>query len=386
MKHGARAILFAMTVNGVVEATTLLERAVAQLSTALAPTVTVEASGRTIPTASGEPRPADGLIDLKTPNAYATLAVETKSRVTPREAESMLGGQLSQMSQLARIDFLIVAPWLSARSREILRRRGLNYLDLTGNMFIRLDQPTILIRTDGLQRDPNPVERGQLRLRGPKAGRLIRLLVDVRPPYGVRALAERSGLTAGYVSRLVEALEDEALVTREEARGPITQTDIAGLLRKYAESYDTFKTNDKFSFIAKGGASKALSELPRITSRVAVTGSFAASPLAPVAAPTLLTVFCTDAASTAAELDLLPADEGANVVLLRPFDPVVWERTTERDGVTYVAPSQIVLDCLAGIGRMPAEGQALLDWMTRNEASWRQDSLQDLPLRGASLT
>lgn len=263
---------------------------------------------------------------------------------------------------------------------------GLNYLDLTGNMFIRLDQPTILIRTDGLQRDPNPIARGQLGLRGPKTGRLIRLLVDVRPPYGVRALAERSGLTAGYVSRLVEALEDEALVTREEPRGPVTQTDVAGLLRKYAENYDTFSTNEKFSFIAKGGASNALSALPRVTTRIAVTGSFAASPLAPVAAPTLLAVYCADVASTAAELDLLPADEGANIVLLRPFDPVVWERTMERDGVSYAAPSQTVLDCLAGIGRMPAEGQALLDWMTSNEASWRRDSLEDLPLRGASST
>lgn len=373
-----------MTVNRIDEETTLLERAVAQLNAALAPTITVEASGRTVPTASGEPRTADGLIDLKTPNAYATLAVEAKSRVTPREAETMLGGQLSQMSQLARIDFLVVAPWLSARSREILQRRGLNYLDLTGNMFIRLDQPTILIRTDGLQRDPNPIERGPLRLRGPKAGRLIRLLVDVRPPYGVRALAERSGLTAGYVSRLVEALEDEALVTREERRGPVTQSDIAGLLRKYAENYDPFSTNERFSFIAKGGASKSLAALPSLTSRIAVTGSFAASPLAPVAAPTLLTVYCADVASTAAELDLLPADEGANVVLLRPFDPVVWERSIERGGVTYAAPSQIVLDCLAGIGRMPAEGQALLDWMMRNEPSWRQDSLEDLPVRGTS--
>lgn len=375
-----------MLVNTTADETSLLERAVAQLNAALAPMVMVEVSGRTVPTSSGEPRLADGLIDLKTPNAFATLAVEVKSRVTPRDAETMLGGQLGQMSQLARIEFLVVAPWLSAGTREILRRRGLNYLDLTGNMFLHLEQPTIVLRTDGLQRDPNPVGKGAVRLRGPKAGRLIRLLVDVCPPYGVRALAERSGLTAGYVSRLLEALDEQALVTREKNRGPVTQTDPAGLLRKYAENYGTFTSNERFSFIAKTGAAATLAALPAVIGRVAVTGSFAASPLAPVAAPTLLTVYCTDVTSTATQLELLPSDEGANVVLLRPFDSVVWERTTERDGVSYVAPSQTVLDCLAGIGRMPAEGQALLEWMIRDESSWRWPSLDTLPRRGATST
>lgn len=110
---------------------------------------------------------------------------------------------------------------------------------------------------------------------------------------------------------------------------------------------------------------------------VAVTGSFAASRIAPVAAPALLAVYTRDVRPTARALKLLPASEGANVALLRPFDPVVWDRVVDDDGTTYVAPSHVALDCLAGNGRMPAEGEALLSWLVENETTWRVPSLAE---------
>ena len=63
-------------------------------------------------------------------------------------------------------------------------------------------------------------------------------------------------------------------------------------------------------------------------------------------------------------------------MLLRPFDPVVFDRNQTDGGLRYAAPSQIAVDCLTGNGRMPAEGEALLDWMLDNEGAWRLDSLR----------
>ncbi|NNN22532.1 MAG: hypothetical protein HKL80_11100 [Acidimicrobiales bacterium] len=74
----------------------------------------------------------------------------------------------------------------------------------------------------------------------------------------------------------------------------------------------------------------------------------------------------------------MPADRGANVVLLNPFDRVVYERTTiENTNIRYVAPSQAAVDCLTGNGRMPSEGTALIDWMVENESAWRLSSLSE---------
>jgi len=111
--------------------------------------------------------------------------------------------------------------------------------------------------------------------------------------------------------------------------------------------------------------------------RVAITGSFAAVRRAPVAAPAFLTLYCDDAIALADELRLLPADTGANVALLRPYDPVVSTRTERDDDLVCAAVSQVAVDCLTGNGRMPAEGEALLGWMSEDERRWRAGALDE---------
>lgn len=369
-----------MSANDLLEQTSLLDQAIDRLSAELGPGVTVERSNRTVPTQSpGEQaQRVDGFIDIRGDQGFiTTLAVEARRSVTPRDAERMLLGQVDVLARMAGIRFLVVAPWLSPRTRELLAARGVNYLDLTGNSLIRVDNPTIRVRTDGAVRDPQPDRRSPARLRGLKAGRLVRLLADVAPPYGVREIASAASLAAGYVSQLLEALDREALVDRDQ-RGRVTSVDIARLLRRYAETYDVIATNQATLFVAKTGGAQAATRLGDLSTRTAVTGSFAAQRLNPVAAPSLLAVYCADVATTARELDLLPADEGANVALLRPFDPVVWDRMVTEAKVNFVSPTQVALDCLAGNGRMPAEGEAVLTWLAANEPAWRAHSLAEI--------
>ena len=66
-----------------------------------------------------------------------------------------------------------------------------------------------------------------------------------------------------------------------------------------------------------------------------------------------------------------PTGTAANVVLLEPFDPVVFERTVERDGLRCVAPSQLAVDLLTGPGREPSQGEQMLISMEQNEDAWR---------------
>ncbi len=255
----------------------------------------------------------------------------------------------------------------------------MNFIDLTGNALVRLDNPAVYVNAKGATRNPQPARRGRAQVRGPKAARLVRMLADVRPPYGVRELASAAGLAPGYVSRLLDTLDREALIERSR-RGGVESVDVAALLRWWAQSSDVLRSNRATTCLAPAGAAQAVAQLATSEQRgqVAVTGSFAAGRLAPVAAAALLLVYCDEASPLVEALGLLPADDGGNVVLLRPFDPVVWERTTQDGGLTYAAPSQVVVDCLTGTGRMPAEGEALLAWMADNESSWRHGSLAEL--------
>lgn len=327
----------------------------------------------------------DATIALRSPSGtFTTFAVEARRSLAPRDVDRLLPEVTRVIRELAgNVPILIIAPWLSERTQGLLASRDINFIDLTGNARVALDNPALFVGSTGATRNPKPPPRGQARVRGPKAARLVRLLADVRPPYGVGELAAAAGLTPGYVSRLLDTLDREGVIERSR-RGAVESVDVPGLLQRWAESYDVLRSNDAETFLAPMGAGQALERLSEkaVTERVAITGSFAAVRLAPVAAPALLLAYCTDPESIANALDLLPADQGANVGLLRPFDPVVWARADENRGLRYVAASQAAVDCLTGTGRMPNEGDALLAWMSEDESRWRLDSLADAEEEG----
>ncbi len=368
-----------MVANADTRATDLVDRAVEWLGSRVPSTWDVERSRRNAPDGNGAQASADAFIDLRAPNGtYTTLAVEARESIEPRDVEYLLPGLARSLRALAGfVPLLVVAPWLSSRTQELLAAEGLNFLDLTGNALVKLDNPAVFVQSAGATRNPAPPARGPASIRGAKAARLIRALADARPPYGVRELAAAAGLNPGYVSRLLDTLDRDALIDRGR-RGVVDAVDILAMLRAWAASRDVFKRENTSTFVAPNGAASALERLSELPTRTVVTGSFAAARLAPVAAPSMMAVYCEDVAVAARALGLLVADEGANVTLLRPFDDVVWARAATTDGVAYAAPSQVAVDCLSGNGRMPAEGEALLDWMAAHEDRWRAPALADL--------
>lgn len=375
---------FAMKANFPETEMSIRDQAIAWLEERLPRGWTVEGSNLLRHEEDATQPATDSTISLKAPNGtFSTIAVEEKDSISPRAVL----GLLPPLARAARklggdVPLLLIAPWLSRRTQELLAEEQINYIDLTGNALLRLDNPPFYFQTQGATRNPAPKERGPAQLRGAKAARLIRLLADVRPPYGVRELASAADLAPGYVSRLLDTLYREALIERSP-RGPVESVDVAGLLRRWATSYDVFKSNEAEMFIAPEGIDQLLPRLaanPGAGTRIAITGSFAAARLAPVTAPAMFMAYYDTPALLANDFGLLPAEEGANVVFLRPYDRAAWLRTPIEDGLRYAAPSQVVVDCLTGNGRMPAEGEALLSWMQENESQWRRDSLEELPL------
>ena len=325
---------------------------------------------------------ADMAIDVKAPNGtFVTLAVEARVVFGPRDVAQLVNGVTQTLRKLAAHTPIIVSTsWLSERSQELLQHEGINYLDLTGNAYLRIDNPTVFIQTEGAARNPRPPPRGRASAQGPRAYRLLRTLTDVVPPYRLRDLATATGLAPGYVSRLLDTLDDVGLIGRRP-RGPVETVDVERLIRWWAQTYDVFPPGRTSRYLARAGAGAAMAALKAVDMPTAVTGSFAAVRLAPVAGPALLAIYTESPREVAAQLDLIPTDDGANVVLLTPFDPVIWDHTTVADGVTFVAPAQVAVDCLTGNGRMPAEGAAVLTWMSDHPTDWRTTSLPDRTTR-----
>ncbi|MBA2617992.1 MAG: MarR family transcriptional regulator, partial [Rubrobacter sp.] len=216
---------------------------------------------------------------------------------------------------------VLVAPFLSPRTRERLEERGVGYVDLTGNVLLAADSPALFVQAKGAEQDPRREERPARTLKGAKAGRVVRALCDFAPPVGVRELAGRAEIDPGYASRVLALLEKEDLISRER-RGPVTDVDWRALIRRWTEDYSLLGSNRTVTYLEPRGLGSLLRKLRGSDLRYAATGSLGSASVAPIAPARLAVLFVDDLEDAAGLLGLRPAEAGANVILAEPFDPV----------------------------------------------------------------
>ena len=317
-------------------------------------------------------RGADGRLTISAPDgSVASLFVELKSRLSARQAQEVAAeAEGWGASNQAGDGLIVLTRFASSMARQRLREWGISYLDLTGNAWITVDKPSIYLERQGAATDPDPPRRGVRSLKGPKAGRLVRGLCDWLPPLGVRELARRTGINPGYVTRVLSLLGEEDLIERDET-GEVTVVLWKDLLMRWSRDYSVLKSNRAVQYLAPRGLPLLLGQLSAFQESYAVTGSFAVPAGAQVAPGRVLACYAPSPEAAGEQLDLVRTDAGANVILLEPFDPVVFERTRRIEGTTTVAITQLVVDLVTGTGREPAQAEALLTWMSENEDAWR---------------
>jgi hypothetical protein len=318
---------------------------------------------------SGRP---DALLTTRAPDGTtARLLVETKRRIDPKLVPVVVD-QLARYQSSRDDGGMVTAAFLSPRTRELLAETRLSYADATGNMLLRLDRPAVYIESQGADMDPwaKPGDRPLRSLKGPTAGRIVRALCDFRPPFKVERLVELSGTSLGSVARVFGLLDREGLIEREP-RGPVTSVKWADLIRRWADDYAFARTNTTYRFLEARGITNLLKNLKSASWSYAITGSLAGAAVAPVTSPALASIYVKDVAWAADALRLRPAERGVNVLLVKPFDSVVFERTWLREGLCYAGYSQVAVDLLTGPGRSQSEGDALLDWLREHEDAWR---------------
>ena len=153
--------------------------------------------------------------------------------------------------------------------------------------------------------------------------------------------------------------------------GSVIALDWEGAIRRWSQDYEFARSNHTASYLDPRGLGTVAAKLSRARWSYAATGAFAAQRFAPIAPARQAALYVEDSALMAERLGLRPADAGANVILAEAFDPVVFERSTAREGLRVVAATQLAADLLTGTGREPSEGDELLGWMHANEDAWR---------------
>lgn len=303
----------------------------------------------------------------------ARLVVEVK-QVLERRDVGRVAEQSRSMTTRADVP-VVAARYLSASVREALAEEGLSYVDATGNLRIVVDEPAVFISSQGEDRDPWRKGRPRGTLKGEPAARVARALLDYRRDWTVRELIAASGSSSGAAYRVLEYLEREDLVVKEDKR--YRATDWERLLRAWSADASFQTTTRVMAFIEPRGVEYFLGKLTNAPKfPVAVTGSMAAKEWATYAPAKAVYVYVSSIQQAAEQWGLRPNAAAPNVILLEPRtvgDVPFVNTIRSHGGYRVAAPAQVAADLLNGPGREPAEGEHLIEWMKANEEGWRRD-------------
>jgi hypothetical protein len=317
---------------------------------------------------------ADAIVELSSPDGTAArLVFEAKRIVNGRDVASIREQMQRFVSNLPGSTGVVVARYLSPPVRQRLVDAGLSYVDATGNLWVSLARPGLFVSDHGADSDPWR-GRGRPRgtLKGAPAAKVVRALLDFNRSWSMRQLIETAQVSTGAAYRVVQFLEEEELIKKDESL--IRLPGWEPLLRRWSRDYEFVGSSRTTRWIAPRGLDRLLARAAEDRVQYAVTGTLAAVEWAAYAPARAAMIYTADAASAAEAWDLRPAEAGANVVLAEPESDVVFARSRRATDGSYViaAPTQVAVDLMTGPGRNPSEAQELIEWMARNERRWRE--------------
>ena len=295
------------------------------------------------------------------------LVVEETRSGQPREARMavlQLESHLRHLPKDVPHYGVLLAPFISEESAKICAEAGIGYADLAGNARLSFDQVFIDTRAAD---NPFRVKRQLRSMFGAKAGRVLRVLLT--PPmraWKVAELAASAGVSFGQVSNVRKLLQDhEWAVADADGLRVIRPEDLA---RAWRKSYEPRPRAQESAYTLMHG--EALESAVRAALHEAgqgahaVLASYSAALWQAPYARQATRFFYADKKGTAIlkrHLQLQPASQGANVVVMEPReDDVFSSRMEAAPGVWCTGLVQTWLDLNAAGERGEEAAEHLL--------------------------
>jgi hypothetical protein len=303
----------------------------------------------------------DIILRLKVGGKTKNLLCEVISQRYPKQLREK-GLQLLEISQRGRKGYpVIIAPYISELGREICKKIGIGFLDLSGNAYLDFD--SFYMEIEGKpNRFKYPSE--PTGLFNPKAERILRfyLLKDsAKEESGdsYRNITKEVGVSLGQLSKVNKKL-DEFGLWLEQPEG-LKIIDKTKLLDLWRENYRSERNEvlNLYSIVQVPQIEKELAEFCKTRKlQYALTLFSGANCLAPFTRYNLATsYFSGDVQELKRDLELKEVPSGANLQILLPYDDGVYYKAQEVDSIKVANPVQIYLDLYnyAGRGREQAE-------------------------------
>jgi hypothetical protein len=308
---------------------------------------------------SGKKAKADVALRLKIGEEKETLLCEIVAQSFPKQIREK-GLQLLERTEQGKKGYpVIIAPYVSELGKEICKKIGIGFLDLSGNAY--LDFNSFYLEIEG---KPSKFKSPD-RLSGlfnPKGERILRYyLLQEKDGSAVnyRQIAKGVSVSLGQVSKVNKKLDELGLWI--EGREGMKALDKTKLLDLWRENY-RFERNRILNFYS-------MKQIPQIETQIAefcrangidyaFTLFSGGNRLAPFTRYNVATsYFSGDIEKMRGGLQLKEVPSGANLQIIVPYDEGVYYKGQELNSMTVASPIQIYLDLYKykGRGREQAE-------------------------------
>lgn len=293
------------------------------------------------PERQGSSGRADAYLDLISPTGERSrVCVELRTRAEPAEIVRLVPW-LRQCGTA-----ILVSPEFGPRAREILSGAGLSWLEPDGDCRIALGSLYIERLTRGQRRRKAGTAdtRYVADLFSGGSLRIVRwLLIGPGRSWTIEDMADRTGLTPGYVSRVFKTLARDAYLDRARADNRVRDRD--ALLNAWAsapsprdaiaERVATVASIEDLLGMIRGASAPP---------PYAITAEAAADLIAPFARYSRVEMYVDEIAGWDRALGLTPVPRGGNLVLIESSDPGVFDGAFERDSLRLVSRPQLYVD------------------------------------------
>ncbi|MFH0764109.1 MAG: MarR family transcriptional regulator [Candidatus Omnitrophota bacterium] len=242
---------------------------------------------------------------------------------------------------------VIAVPFISERGKEICDEHNIGYLDFSGNAKIVCGN--IFIYTEGRSRPKDAVVERQA-LFSPKAARVTKFLLgQPENRWTQKEISERTRLSKGMVSRVINTMIGMGYVTEKDKKLALTNFD--DLFSAWVES-ETKRRERKKSYYVWAQNPRKLMEMTSAALsgrriKYAFTQEAGASLVAPFAIFDIVSVYVES-------LDKFPEkalsasaiDKGFNLTLIEAPDQYIFTKAQNKSGMMIVDNLQLYADLM----------------------------------------
>ena len=255
---------------------------------------------------------------------------------------------------------LLIVPRLTSTTFDECRAIGLCVADTEGNILLNVPG-LYLERYRQKVRSSKPTSTGTVFTA--RASRLVRALLSKYPQTCQQSdLAEQTGVSPGYVSTRIQAMEKEGYVTRTGGLVRLVEPD--RFLTDWSQRC-RFDRHLRFRYAIsmasyEQGLDKLHQELTRLNIRYAFTGWSGAFLAAPYGEPESIMAYVSSAPKEASLRALSPVESGSDVILLVPHDEGVFQFcNADLHKGPVVSYGQLYVDLTNMTGRAPEQAEVL---------------------------